>query len=202
MTDDAKEKPAGGGVSWLQTLPGVLTGTAAVLTAIGGLLAVLHQQGLLNIGAGHGVPAASAPPAATREAPAVSKAPVASGAASAAAGAGVQAGHYRFELVGLKSAPYPGATPPKRWLYCTLTVTDVAGKADYVDGQTVRLRTQRGAVLNPENSVNVAVYEHGEATIEAAFVVPADGTQATLLLGRDGDAVADLAVNLGDAAPG
>ncbi len=34
--------------SWWQTLPGILTGTAAVIAAIGGLVGVLHQYGMFG----------------------------------------------------------------------------------------------------------------------------------------------------------
>ena len=34
--------------SWWQTLPGILTATAAIVTAIGGLLAVLFQYGIIG----------------------------------------------------------------------------------------------------------------------------------------------------------
>ncbi|MFC0668528.1 hypothetical protein ACFSKY_13535 [Azotobacter chroococcum] len=36
------------GTSWWQTLPGVLTGIAAVITAVGGMIAVIYQSGFLG----------------------------------------------------------------------------------------------------------------------------------------------------------
>ena len=41
MTEDSKQ-------SWWQTLPGILTALAATITALGGLLAVLYQAGIIG----------------------------------------------------------------------------------------------------------------------------------------------------------
>ena len=65
--------------SWWHTLPGVLTGVAALVTALAGLVAVLMQAGWLGARGdapkATAPPPASAPPAAT--APAAAPAPVA-----------------------------------------------------------------------------------------------------------------------------
>ena len=63
--------------SWWQTLPGMLTATAGIITAVGGLLLVLHQVGLLG---GKSAPAA---PAATSQSVSDSTTPISSPAASA-----------------------------------------------------------------------------------------------------------------------
>jgi len=36
------------GTPWWQTLPGVLTGMAAVITAVGGVITVMYQSGLFD----------------------------------------------------------------------------------------------------------------------------------------------------------
>ena len=46
--------------SWWQTLPGVLTATAAILTAVTGLLAILFQYGIIG-GKPNAVPSPAAP---------------------------------------------------------------------------------------------------------------------------------------------
>ncbi len=46
MADDPA-KPAGGG-SWWSTIPGILTATAAVITAVTGLTAILVQNGVIG----------------------------------------------------------------------------------------------------------------------------------------------------------
>lgn len=60
MADDAKQS------SWWHTLPGVLTAVAAVVTAVGGLIAVLVQSGIIGArGEGPSAEAADQQPAAT-----------------------------------------------------------------------------------------------------------------------------------------
>jgi hypothetical protein len=67
MSDD--KSPQG----WLTTLPGILTASATAITAIGGLIVVLGQQGFLHR-------AAPDTPAVVASAPAVASAPVATAA--------------------------------------------------------------------------------------------------------------------------
>ncbi len=43
----SEEKQSG---SWWKTLPGIITGTATLLTAIGGLIMTLHQTGIIGNG--------------------------------------------------------------------------------------------------------------------------------------------------------
>lgn len=37
-----------GKTSWWQTVPGILTATAAIITAVAGLIVTLHQAGMLG----------------------------------------------------------------------------------------------------------------------------------------------------------
>jgi hypothetical protein len=82
MADQAEK-----GGSWWLTLPGLLTGAAAVVTAVTGLLLGLHQVGWLGDDGGSG--SKEAPPAAARTAPTT---PAATVSAEANAGVGVPAG--------------------------------------------------------------------------------------------------------------
>lgn len=61
--------------SWWQTVPGLLTSLAAVITAIGGLLAVLHQWGPAGPGGPGPQPSAAAPVTAETPAPRATPAP-------------------------------------------------------------------------------------------------------------------------------
>jgi len=75
MADDPRSQ------SWWQTLPGILTATAAILTAVSGLLAILFQNGV--IGGKHD----AAPPSATTvHSPASSSPGTASSASTQAPG--------------------------------------------------------------------------------------------------------------------
>jgi hypothetical protein len=192
MTDPKK-------ASWWQTLPGVLTGVAALITAIVGLLALLAQQGMLGrkeavIGP---LPSqlsadAGASPAGTGETSA-SPAPVLPGAKDE-----VRAGHYVFRLLDMKVEPYAtGADgkPTSVALRLSIRVTDVMGVTDYVDRLTIRLAVD-GAELIPENSINLAVMEKQAVVTEALFIVPADARRVELLVGRASDATARIPLEI------
>jgi hypothetical protein len=188
--------------SWWQTLPGVLTGIAAVITAVGTILAVLYQSGFIH----REVPtAASAPPQSTSpheqsQAPAninpgVPESPKENSQASESAQ--VRAGHYAFKLLDTKLESYSGkgSKTEKFALRLSLRVTDVMGVSDYVDRRTIRLSVD-GAELLPENSINFAVSGRESVETEALFIVPADASAIALLLGRPEDAVAKLPLSL------
>ncbi len=63
------DKPRSGGSFWT-TGPGILTGVAALITAIGGLIAALHSAGLLGSGTTPPPAGVASPPAAVATAPA------------------------------------------------------------------------------------------------------------------------------------
>ncbi len=62
------DKPRSGGSFWT-TGPGILTGVAAIITAIGGLVAALHSAGLLGAGTTPQPAGVVSPPAAVATAP-------------------------------------------------------------------------------------------------------------------------------------
>lgn len=193
--------------SWWQTLPGILTGVAAVLTALGGVFAALHQSGLLTretpaANAASGPVASSGPKG--QASPQTAEVAVAGNASRSTtettpqSAAQVRAGHYAFKL--LKTTLEPYATdakgkPAKLALRLFIRVTDVMGMSDYVDRQTIRLSAD-GAELLPENPIDFAVYEHKSAETEVLFIVPADTSSLELLLGRPEDAVGRLPLAL------
>lgn len=186
------------GASWWQTLPGVLTGIAAVITAVGGVVAVIHQSGFFGREVAGSAPSGprdqnqapvKASPGAI-ELPKVNSQPGASGQA--------HAGHYAFKLLDTNLEPYStgqDGNPEKFALRLSILVTDVMGTSDYVDRRTVRLSVD-GAELMPENSINFAVYDRQSVETEALFIVPADASDVALLLGRPEDAVARLPLSL------
>jgi hypothetical protein len=182
------------GTSWWQTLPGILTGIAAVITALGGMIAVVYQSGLLR----KEVPRSA--PASPRD---QNHSPVEAAAGTPESPKGnpqtdepgqVRAGHYAFKLLGTKLEPYStdkSGKLQKVALRLSIRVTDVMGMTDYVDRRTVRLSVD-GAELMPENSINFAVYDRQSVETEAVFIVPADASAIALLLGRPEDAVGRL----------
>lgn len=190
------EKPA---TSWWQTLPGVLTGIAAVITAVGGLVAVVHQSGLFGREAPR--PASTGPrpqnQVVASASPAPAEAPKGDARQPGEPGQ-VRAGHYVFKVLATSVEPYAGEQSGgarKLALRLSIRVTDVIGTSDYVDGNTIRLSVD-GAEQMPANSINVPVYERQSAETQALFVVPSDASAIALLLGRREDAVARLPLAL------
>jgi hypothetical protein len=179
-------------------LPGVLTGIAAVITAVGGVIAVIYQSGFF----GKEVPgSAPAHPRDQNHAP-VKVGPDAleppSGNSQPGESGQVRAGHYAFKLLDTKLESYStrkGGNPEKFALRLSIRVTDVVGMSDYVDRRTVRLSVD-GAELMPENSINFPVYARQSVETEVLFIVPADASATALLLGRPEDAVAKLPLSL------
>ncbi|WP_426168868.1 hypothetical protein [Pseudoduganella sp. R-34] len=184
--------------SWWQTLPGVLTGIAAVITAVGGAIAVLHQNGLLGKGTSSAVssadhreqsPSAKISPSAP-EAPKANSQPAELGA--------TRAGHYAFKLLDTKVEPYStdkDGKLQKLALRLSIRVTDVMGMSDYVDRRTIQLSVD-GAQLIPENSINFSVYDRQSVDTEALFIMPANASAIALLLGRPEDTVTRLPLHL------
>lgn len=186
--------------SWWQTLPGILTGIAAILTAIGGLLGIIYQAGLWG----------GKPSLPVREqihsAAGMNQPSVAENGSDAnnerASPPGkplqAQAGHFVFKVLIVKREPYAtdgSGQPTKLSLRFSVRVTDIKGISDYVDRTTIRLMAD-GSKLAPENSINVAVYDNQFIETDALFTVPADVGQLALQVGRDSDATAIIPINL------
>lgn len=198
--DERKE-----GSSWWQTMPGILTGVAALITAVGGLIAVMHQGGKTASKVTPpaqeqtSVPAPKPDTAGSSAASTNSNVPVAAGnEVPPGASNQVRAGHFLFKVLGTSAESYSTAAdgkPQKVALNVSIRITDLVGRTDYVDGNTIRLAVD-GAELTPQNSVNVAVYEKQSVETEALFVVPADATRIELLVGRADDAVGKLPLTL------
>lgn len=184
--------------SWWQTLPGVLTGIAAVITAVGGAIAVLHQSGLFGKGTSSAASSADHREQST-SAKISSSAPAASKANSQPAELGeARAGHYAFKLLDTKVEPYStdkDGKLQKLALRLSIRVTDVMGMSDYVDRRTIQLSVD-GAQLVPENSINFSVYDRQSVDTEALFIMPANASAIALLLGRPEDTVTRLPLHL------
>ena len=176
----------------------VLTGIAAVITDVGGAIAVLHHNGLFGKGtysaASSAVHREQSPSAKTGpsapEAPKSNSQPAELGEA--------RAGHYAFKLLDTKVEPYAmdkDGTPKKLALRLSIRVTDVMGMSDYVDRRTIQLAVD-GAQLIPENSINFSVYDRQSVDTEALFIMPANASAIVLLLGRPEDTVTRLPLHL------
>lgn len=196
MTEDPKAESRQG-ASWWKSVPGILTGLAALVTAIAGLITVLSQNDLLERRTKSETPEANI--LSTKEAEtAVSSVPGHTSRVTLpeANVLEVQAGHFLFEILDLAVSPYAlnsKGKPAKLTVRLALRISDVVGRSDYVDRLTVRLLAA-GSTYLPENSLNVAVYEKQSVETEAVFIIPADANNIELLVGRDGDATAKLPI--------
>ncbi|TVL97301.1 MAG: hypothetical protein CV087_22525 [Candidatus Brocadia sp. WS118] len=187
--------------SWWQTIPGILTGIAAIITALGGLIAVLYQSGVFGEKSSPAAPVKE--PAETHSKPSSvtpSNEPhtAISQDSLSPESKQVRAGHYIFKLLGSALQPYsagPNGQPLKFSLRLSIRVTDVMGVSDYVDRRTIRLSVD-GAEYMPENSINFAVYDKQSVETEALFIIPADATVVELLVGRPEDPTARIPLTL------
>lgn len=187
--------------SWWQTMPGILTGIAAVITALGGLVAIVYQSGVFS----RDTPAAvSSRPQQEASSPALkvdtsnsASAPPPKETQPGEANQ-VRAGHFMFKVLSTKVEPYSvnaDGSPQKLALRLSIRITDVLGTSDYVDGRTIRLESD-GAESSAINSTTFAVYDKQSVDTEAIFVVPADASKFELLLGRPEDAVGRLPLTI------
>src|SRR4051794_6363045 len=180
---------APGSQSWWQTIPGMLTGLAAVITAITGLIVAFHRPGDAN-GAGK---SASQTPAgiATAASPAGSSAsPEPNRPATAAAAAGAPSSQ-RLKLPALTEVKLAGGqtvikilsaelepfNAEKRALRIAVRHTNLGRYPANFWGASYRLIVD-DVPRAPTNSLNEVVAGESAAEGEVVFEVPADAGQA------------------------
>ncbi|MGA9522148.1 MAG: hypothetical protein WBV82_11820 [Myxococcaceae bacterium] len=170
--------------SWWTTLPGLLTATAAVLTAVTGLLIGLSQVGLLGTSepdapqAPHSaeLEPASPPPAE----PGIGGASETGGgwAVDVPTGESIRSGEVEYVVLGAQVRPETDG-------HVAVTFTLRCINHDRFDmnfwDATFRLRTGTDT-LAPSSGLNVLVAADSSATGEVVFVVPASTRDATLLI--------------------
>ena len=211
MTDAENPK------SWWQTLPGIITGLTAIVTALAGLVVAIQQTGWLGPGtqtppsrppATTPAPPASAPPAT----PAPASAPPAPGAAppSASRGASAPATAAR--------APVPVALPALRdYRFSGATITllkgEVVPRTTESDELRFRLRMMNhdrfdknfwdqsfrlildGVPIAPESGLNELVPGESAKDGDVFFVIPR-GTAAVHLRIRIGEKDTEIPLDL------
>jgi hypothetical protein len=199
VTQDLEPK-AESRTSWWQTLPGVVTAIAALLTAAGGLILALSQAGLLN--RGHGQPAPT-PPAATvaAEAPAApapqAPAPQAPGAQAVSfpAGAKVTLGNNRgrgtYELL---AATVERRTAEAGTLTLKIRLTN-AGPSDIgFWNDSFRLAVD-GVPRAPTSRLNSSVDPRSAKEADVAFALPLAAKTLTLKI-NSGDEDGEIPLTL------
>jgi len=192
MTDDPKPQ------KWWQTVPGILTATAAAITAVTGLVVALQQAGVFGA-ATNRVPRAQTTPGAPVEA---IKPPPAAGAGSSAATASSagqgQAPQYPRSLaagteVRLGSAAYRGNTEELTLRFTVRMTNGAKYPANFWD-ETFRLLLD-GVPRAPVGGLNKLVPGDSAEEGDVEFAVPA-ATRSAVLQVRHSDESTRIPVDL------
>jgi hypothetical protein len=186
---------------WWQTLPGLLTAGAAIITALTGLLVALHQTGLFN----HTAPAqtqsssqsAGASPASTQ---------AAGGATPSATAASrpvplpqiteVRSGQAVFKLLAARVDPY---SVDKVDVHLTVRMTNNSPYPANFWADSFRLLVG-GTLQAPDNTLNDLLPSNSSKEGDVEFVIPAATSTAGLQMGDVGDGKPTIAIAL--PAPG
>jgi hypothetical protein len=210
--------------SWWQTVPGFLTGIAAIITALAGMTGVLYQNGVLGGKEKSSLqdqpPKATVGPAPIASDPSqqlhVSMAPrtrssgpildprepassvnlVPEELSNSASVSQIQAGHLVYKILAAQLTQYSVGKDGKPSRLALRLAIHVTDVMGIDD--YVDGRTIRlmvdGAELHPENSINVAVYAKQMVEAEVLFIVPAQVHRFELLVGRSEDATAKIPI--------
>ncbi len=212
--------------SWWQTMPGLLTGIAAIITALAGMTAVLYQNGVLGGKEKSSVqgqppkavvrpepisPDSSQPlhpanaPSTPSSEPTLDASKKTSSANTApekrsdpGSESQVQAGHLVYKILATRLNQYSVGKDGKSSKLALRVSIRVTDVMGISD--YVDRRTIRllvdGAELLPENSINVAVYDKQMAETDVLFIIPARVNRVELLVGRSEDATAKIPIEL------
>jgi hypothetical protein len=209
MTDAANPK------SWWQTLPGIITGLTAIVTALAGLVVAIQQTGWLGPGtptspsrppATTSAPPASAPPATPAPAPPAPAAAPPSASRAASAPATAARAPVPVALPALREYKFPGAT-------ITLLKSEVVPRTTESDELRFRLRMLNhdrfdknfwdqsfrlildGVPRAPESGLNELVPGESAQDGDVFFVIPR-GTTAVQLRIRIGEKHTEIPLDL------
>lgn len=180
MSQDQESKPKG----WWQTLPGLLTAVATVVTAVTGLLVALHQAGCLARGTQPAVSAQSEPHpiGAGSAASSPSTGVAASESLAIPANAEVYSEQAVYQLLSARLVPY---SPEKVSLHFAVRMTN----KDEFDlnfwAASFRLAVN-GSLQSPTNNLDEIVPAHGAKEGDVEFVVPANVSTVGLQMGDVG----------------
>lgn len=186
---------------WWQTLPGVLTAVAAVITAIAGLVAALHQTGLFDSSQAKPVIARSdpKPPETSKQPPVAAGAPGAAASQEAAphnaalpSGQQVRIGQVVYNIRSIGVDRY---APGKRLLVFQVQMTNNDRyDANFWD------RSFRLLVGNqpqaPTNELNQLVASHAAMDGTVEFVVADDVSEVVLQIGDPDNDAATIPIRL------
>ncbi|MGA7341455.1 MAG: hypothetical protein WBE72_14670 [Terracidiphilus sp.] len=185
--------------AWWQTMPGLLTAAAAILTAFTGLLVALNQIGLFH----HAQPPAPAQSSASGAAPGSASGPTPAsnpqGAANPAAvsltlpaNASVRTEHAVYTLLSARVTPY---SPGEVALDFTVRMTNRDNFDANFWAASFRLAAN-GALETPSNDLDELVPAHSTKEGQIEFVIPANTSTVGLQMGNVGEGKPAIAIAL------
>jgi len=195
MSPEAESKP------WWQTLPGLLTAGAAIITAVTGLLVAMHQTGFFD--RGHQTPVQSqsssqpvgerAKPVETQSAasrPAASPPP--SGSLKLPEVSQVRMGDTNYKILSARVEPY---SPDKVSLRLTIRLTNNS-RYDTVFGTSSFRLLVDGYLQAPTNNVSEVVASNSSRVDDIEFMVPSNVSTVGLQMGDVGEGKGTIELNL------
>lgn len=180
MSQDQESQSKG----WWQTLPGVLTAAAAIITAVTGLLVALNQAGLF-----HKSPAAQTQ---NESSPAARSSPASAPATPAGANSRqlplpqitqVHSGDNLYQLLSVRLEPY---SPDKVALHLSIRMTNKGKYPTNFWANSFRLLID-GSLQAPTTDLDNVLASNSSATGEVQFVIPAATASAGLQMGDVGE---------------
>jgi len=194
MSRDPKPESKG----WWQTLPGILTAAAAIITAITGLLVALHQTGFFD----HGPQPASQTQSKSLPAEQGTAAPPAAGVTASRPltlpeNTEVRFGQSVFKLVSARLDPY---SPDKVSLHFTVRMTN----NDRFDTNfwSPSFRLMAGGLLqSPANNLNELLASNSSKEADVEFVIPANLSTVGLQMGDVGEGKPTITIELQNPRP-
>jgi len=196
-----------GSTTWWQTLPGILTAVAALLTAVGGLVLAFHQAGFFDRASQKALPLQSetvksstitgdpgATPGSTKAPPTDSAAP---NSLTLPADTEVRAGDLVYKILAARLDRY---APGKLSLRFEVRMTNNGRFPANFWGDSFRLRVD-GVSRAPDNSLNELVAAHSAKEGAVEFVIPDATTNVGLQVAEVGESAPTIPIQLKAAKP-
>jgi len=196
MSPEAESKP------WWQTLPGLLTAGAAIITAVTGLLVAMHQTGFFD--RGHQTPVqsqSSSQPVGERAKPVEAQSAASRPAASTPSSGSLKLPEMSqvrmgdtviYKLLSARVEPY---SPDKVSLRLRVRMTNNGRYDANFWSSSFRLLVD-GALQPPTNSLNEIAASNSSKDGDVEFVVPANVSTVGLQMGDVGEGKGTIELNL------
>jgi hypothetical protein len=191
-----RPKPESESKGWWQTLPGLLTAAAGIITAITGLLVAVHQTGLFDR-ASHPAAQSQTQTQSTSEPIGASSTPTTAATAASQTLPLPQDREMRFgqavyKLLSARVDPY---SPGKVSLHLTVRMTNNDRFDANFWAASFRLLVD-GSLQAPENNLDELVSAHTAKEGDVEFVIPATVSTVGLQMGDVGDGKPTLSISL------